>query len=841
MKKILTKLAVCMAVFVFTLIISSKIYNHVNEEKTTSMSSATLPLVGINTNGISYNTLRGFRQEPDGRFLRETVTPLGENRTLNFVIDKYGNDINKIEFEVRSIDGERLVERTRVNNYTENAEQIRAEVTIKDLIESDTEYNWILILNVNNETVRFCTRIIYGEDYHTYEKLSFVRSFHEKTYDKELAKELVMYLESNSRGDNTTLSRVDIHSSLKQVTWGGLKIKELGSPEIIINEMDAATSSITLNYRVKASKNVYNIVEYFRIRYTPNRIYLLDYERTMNQLFEFDASVYSGNKIMLGIRDYNVQMKESEGGSNLAFVCENRLFCYHAADKKLSAVFGFEEGDADKGYDMRSVYNNHEIKILSVDETGNVRFIVYGYMNRGSHEGSMGIQVCEYNGMMNTTEELVFIPYDKSFAVLRSDMEELSYISNSNIFYFYLDGSIMAVDLIGHGYEEIAGGLQQDSFKVSDSDKMVVWQNSSDSYDCTSLTLMNLNNGRRREIVRTANADRLLPIGFINEDLIYGIARYDDIVTDFTGAVTFPMYAICIQDEEGKTLKSYRPDDMYVTSAIIEDNLITLKRVEKNENGLGYAAVADDQIVNNVPEDSGYNSTEVVATENYENIVQIVLKNSTESKNVKYTKPKEILFEGSRDIMISVAEPVERYYVYGKSGILGTYSRVADAINRAYSENGSVVGSDGGYIWKKTQRSVKNQIMAITGKKADEESGKLAACIEAILEFNGIVKNVQPLLDRGDTVEKILRETLSDSVMLELQGVSLDAVLYYVNMDIPVLASLNDTGAVLITGFNEMNIVIMDPESGTVYKKGINDSVQWFQENGNVFLTYLKN
>ena len=49
----------------------------------------------------------------------------------------------------------------------------------------------------------------------------------------------------------------------------------------------------------------------------------------------------------------------------------------------------------------------HDIKILNVDETENVRFMVYGYMNRGMHEGSIGVQVCEYNGMLNTVEELI--------------------------------------------------------------------------------------------------------------------------------------------------------------------------------------------------------------------------------------------------------------------------------------------------------------------------------------------------------------------------------------------------------------------------------------------------
>ena len=56
-----------------------------------------------------------------------------------------------------------------------------------------------------------------------------------------------------------------------------------------------------------------------------------------------------------------------------------------------------------------------------------------------------------------------------------------------------------------------------------------------------------------------------------------------------------------------------------------------------------------------------------------------------------------------------------------------------------------------------------------------------------------------------------------------------------------MLATLNDGNAVLIVGFNELNVVIMDPLTGIVEKKGMNDSKQMFEENGNRFITYIKN
>ena len=54
------------------------------------------------------------------------------------------------------------------------------------------------------------------------------------------------------------------------------------------------------------------------------------------------------------------------------------------------------------------------------------------------------------------------------------------------------------------------------------------------------------------------------------------------------------------------------------------------------------------------------------------------------------------------------------------------------------------------------------------------------------------------------------------------------------------MALLEDGDAVLIVGFNELNIVVMDPMTGTLYKKGMNDSTEWLNENGNRFITYVR-
>lgn len=54
-----------------------------------------------------------------------------------------------------------------------------------------------------------------------------------------------------------------------------------------------------------------------------------------------------------------------------------------------------------------------------MEDDGDVNFMVYGYMNRGSHEGYCGAGIYHYNHDQNVVEEKVFIPTTESFEFLK--------------------------------------------------------------------------------------------------------------------------------------------------------------------------------------------------------------------------------------------------------------------------------------------------------------------------------------------------------------------------------------------------------------------------------------
>lgn len=842
MKRGIIKAIVCVISFVLSILIISSVMNRGNSDITMEMSEASYPLVYVNYEGEHINCLHGYAQEMDVSFMRDTITPLGENRELSLYIDTFNTSITSIAYEVRSTDGTRLIESTQLYDYIVQTAGISADIQLKDLIDPDEEYELIILLSdVQGRQLRYYTRVVLRSDNHISEEIRFARNFHEKTFDRENADEIAQYLETNESGDNTTYSYVNIHSSFRQITWGDLTVEKITEPQLSITELFPQTARITISYYVnvltETGERRCRVDEYYRLRYGIQRIYLLNYERIMTEVFEMDLAAFNNNKIDLGIRNADVEIAESEDGGAFAFVSANRLFCYNSNNNRFSQLFAFYTKDHE---DARTFYNQNDIRVLSVDEAGNVQFAVYGYMNRGTHEGKMGVAVYLFNGVLNTIEEEAFVPYNRSFATLENDVERLMYLNSNEELFVYLGGSIFCINLNDNSYTVVAKDLAQGSFKVSESGRIVVWPEGEDSDRSQNLNVMNLNT----KVISTIDAGvghYIRPLGFMEEDLIYGLVNQSDLFVDNAGSLVTPMFCINICSEpDNKISMQYQKDDIYIMNVILSDNQITMERARKTSEGV-YVVTSADQIMSNTSELRHENTIDVAATKTLEKIVQIAAKSNIATRSLKFMTPKEVMYEGGHEVNLEYPESMhENYYVYGSGGILGVYAKESEAVNIAEQESGTVLNGYGDYVWIKANRNVSNQIMKITATMQDENNSSLAVCLDTMLLAEGISRNSQYLLDQGATALSVLQDNMpEDCEILDLSGCSLDAVLYYVNRDIPVMAILNDRSAVLIIGFNELNTVIMDPATGTIYKKGINDSTDWFNSNGNQFITYI--
>ena len=840
MKKTIIRIAVCVVVFLASALIIGSIMNQGHNNMTMEMAPATLPMITMESGGVACNELHGNTVELDVAYQKDCITLLGEGRQANFTVDTFGREITGISTEVRSIDGSRLIENSEVTGWKANGKSFSVSLTLKDLIDTNTQYSLTLILELEGEQkVYYYTTILWNDDVHISEILEFATDFHGKLYDKEMAKELTKYLEPNSKlTDNGTFHKVNIHSSFQQITWGSLEPVQEDAASIRLTQISGNVASLLMDFVVSTgegkNKIYYNVEEYYRVRYTSERMYLLDYERTMTQIPD-TTRMYANDKILLGITDENVDIMESADGNTVVFSDMGQLLSYNAATNGLTVIFSFYDKD---NADRRTLYDNHGIKILDVDEGGNVKFAVYGYMNRGRHEGETGIQIISYDNSLNTIEEEVYIPYSKSYAVLKDEMEQLLYRNRQQHVYFFLENGVYDVDLENRSAEQLVSIRQDDSLQVSENHEIIVWQEGDDINHSNQLNVRNLNTGEQT-VIRAEDGEAIRPLGFMGEDIIYGVARESDIRTENSGQIFYPMYKVCISNSSGDNLKEYGQDGIYIVDCAIEGNQITLSRIQRSENG-SYQEILDDQIMNNVEEEPGQNKVVTADIDIYERYVQIQTKTTIDTKTIKVLNPKEVVFEGGRELTLDAVSEVSRYYVYNAYGVQGIYSAPGKAVKEAYDSAGVVANDRGITVWLKGNRVSRNQIMAIKEESVTDQKNSLTVCLDNILRHAGITRNTEYDLAQGKTAIQILEENMTGVQVLDLSGCSLDAVLYYVNQDIPVLAILEDGEAVLVTGFNEFNVVIMEPSTGKLYKKGMNDATTWFAENGNHFISYMK-
>ena len=838
MKKGIIKALVLIAVFGAGVVGFGQLTNHTNRDLTTEMADATLPVVSLYTGETEINELRGYTKQMDGVYMRDTITPVGKERILPVQIRSYGAKIDGVSYEIRSLDTQRLISDNEVEDYSEENGRIHAGLPIQNLLEQNQEYLLILKLSSGKNTVFYYTRIIEEQDCYAADCVTFAMDFHTKTFDKGQADNLATYLEPNAAGDNSTLSKVDIHSSLKQVAWADFAGKRLTTPIPSIKEINSSYSVVTLNYLVASSGEggeleYYNVEEYYRVRYAEERMYLLNYERTMEQIFRGENLEVYDKYIQLGIRSEDVEFAANEKGNIVCFVQAGELWSYDGTSGRLSRVFSFI---GNEGIDGRENYQEHDIRIINIDETGSVNFVVYGYMNCGIHEGKVGICVYRYDSVVNTVEEELFIPADKSYQVMKADLGQMMYRNAKGVFFLMLEGTVYRIDLETMQVEEFISGLKEGSYAISGSHRYFAWTSGQDGDVSDTIHFADLEEEKQREI-KAQSREYLSPLGFMDEDFVYGAARESDRYQDPAGNTMYPMYQVRIVDARFlESLKSYQKDGFFVSGIEIDGYIMYLNRIQFN--GMAYVAAPQDTIMNREGDTGTVVGVHTTVTEVKETQVQLSLAEELPNVSPKIMTPKEVVAEEDREKELGREGEGRLYYAYARGDVLQATDNLPEAIAAAHEEMGVVIGGRQQYIWKRARKSIQPAMEVKEGEE-DAASSSIARCVSAMLERESIHIGVAALLNQGKTPGEILATTMEDVTALDLTGCSLEEALYYVNLGTPVFAMCSNTDAVLVTGYDAQNVTLYDPSKGAAERTGLSDASEMFANAGNVFIGYL--
>lgn len=822
--------------------------NNIREEEiesnaTTTMAATTFPVMYIETDRGLMNPLHGYSTNIDANMIRETITLLDSDQAVNISIDQKKTTVKKINYEIRDCNQYELIEQGSISALTEAEEYKTAKIKIKEPLEENTEYAMkITAVTKTGKKIHFHTRIKKILNAHLKEKYDFVEKIHEAILNKDKDAGIDSYLETNSSMDNSSYAYVNINSSYDMVMWGSLKPKLKSDVITRITEMNQDTGSFVLKYKVEVDTDTgveqYTVSEFFRVKYTATRMYLLYYERKAEaDFYPSNMSIKTG-ELKIGVSSsYDLPMMTDQEETKLCFVRNKTLWYYDMITNNMVKVFTFEQ---DKSDFIRDCYDQHDIKILNIDADGTIDFLVYGYMNRGEYEGRTAVILYRFYSVDNRVEEQVYIPMNIPYDVMREDLEGFSYVNRFSVFYFSLQDQIYSYNMITKKLEIIVEDIEPDNIMVSQKDSYIAWADESEPGKATSIIVLDLETGVK-SYIKAKEEQSVRIFGKIDENLIFGYVKNSDISTDTDGTILAPAYKVSIVNKELQELKFYSAKRYYTVAATVKENVIELKRVKKSASSeTKYVSAESDYILNKSESNTSKIEVSTRVTDKMLTELYLTLPNTITLKKKPTVKATvNTVIKEDKTLRLDIDRSSrESYYVYGLGETLGVYDNAGDAIVLADEKMGSVINQDFKVIWERGKKSTRASISSVTPVYTSSGLSSKKACAKMLLANSGVNVSVNQIGDKKSSVMDILTQYMKKEP-INLTGSTLEEVLYYVSEGRAVIAMKNNGQAVLITGYDEFNITMVDPELGKTWKEGYKDSSKMFEAAGNVFISYI--
>ncbi len=839
MVKYIYKTVILIMIFIASLFLFGRnMKTDMNDEaKEVSISEETYPRVTLQTQGKVINTLYGYSGAVEASTVRESVTPIDQSRKLGLLFGKAKSRLINLACHV--IDKETGEVYCTEEAHAIAAHQERVDITFDYSFKTSTEY--ILDIEATSDqgrTIHYYTRLkYYLDNSHLQEKLTFVKKFHQNTFIKSKSEELMRYLESSATNQNNTLSHVDITSNAELVTWSGMSPKIISDELVTVKEYNMETACIQYNYFIQAATasgdEKYHVKEFYRVRYAGGQNYLLNFERSMESIFDPHKASSKSNQLKLGITEDNKQkMLTNKKENKLYFARGGNLYEYDMSACTIKTIFSAFSGNA--SYDYRA-YDEQAIRLLKIDDKDNLYFCAYGYFPRGRYEGDVAVVLFEYTAD-GQLEEMVYMPMNTTYQQLHADFEEYGYVSSRGIYYFTVADTVYAYNMTGKRLEKVAENIKQDSFMTMEGANCYTWSSSLAKGYGESITIYNLENDEKKVLYRPDKNSYIRLLGVIEDNMVYGYVRQEDIGRTKNGSRVIPCHELYIASTTGEVRRQYSKKNIYVQKIVSNGNVINMSLCKRASDGT-YVSAGEDTILNNTEKNSSRFSyvsrvTNKCLTEWY-----IQFPDSYEMK----TQPKwgdMITTVKTSERYVRLERPkVTKYYVYAGGKITASYESVANAIQQADEKMGVVVSSNHQVVWERSGAFIQNMIGGIELKRVENGVSSLASCVHMVLKANHYDVDVADIEKQGQNVYEMLAKYLQRPV--NLKGCSLEEILYFVSGNKPVIAMTGSNHAVVIGGYDTHKLLIYDPLQGKKKMVSRSEYEKTLKMAGSQFVSYM--
>ena len=814
-----------------------------DETSYTLMGDERLPVVSFGAEGEQVNMLFGCVEEMNEGTLLDVITPLGADRVLPLTVQTQGSALTSISYEIRRIGDRGLIEQNTLGGWEMEGETVKAQIPVKDLIEKGTEYELIVRLTTERHSkVSYYSRILWDEDLKTQKMLEYVTDFHESTFSPEAAEKYAINWEVDNTADNEMLASVNIHSNFRQLTYRDLAPQPVGTPELYILEMDRLFGSFLVRSQVTAesedgTSQTYSVEEYFCLQWSDERnaqnttpFYLMAYERRMQQRFSAGKESVSGRGLHFGIvgRE-DVEITASPDKKTYAFTDDGELWLFSAAESEYRELFTLrteKEVRANKDY---------RIRVVEAADNGDVTFLVYGYMNRGPHEGMTGVSVFKYRSETDDLSELKFIRSRNGSSMIAEEIGTLA-VKHGARLYFLLDDTVFVLSEGGE-LQRMVEDARKHSLRVNDGQTAIAWTSDGDARRAQSIQLLYLESGKT-QTVSAKEGEYLRAHGFIDNDFVLSFGREEDIRPAGLQR-SYPCYALTINSEDGSEAAHYQYEGIYVTDAAVGQGQVVLERAKMEDGDL--IQIEEDVLLQNASPaaDSGL-KLKFEKTEKREKVGIFAIDGLDNDIKASRHIPQGIVYSSGMEQASDGENTAQRYYAYGFGKLQGVYEEAGPAIAAINSQMGCVADRSGARVWHRTAKDpAKITLSVASNPEVGQDAALMTKLLGAVIRYEGRDADVAAMTEKGLSAREILEQAL-DVQTLDLEGCLIKQLYLFLAKGAPVLAVDHNGDARLIVGYDASNILLFDPDKGTSVRLGAELAEKQFAESGSVFLTYVK-
>ena len=306
--------------------------------------------------------------------------------------------------------GERLYEEQELTLTKDGNRILKIECNPTNLLGQGEEGLFCLFLKLDDGREAFySTRVAYYEGTPLDEAFTLSTSMIEAMLSKNTIS-LQQYMSFTGSDAQMNLNHVTLESTPRQATWAGLEPRVSTERTLRIYEISATQIEFSWLYTANTTENAkeiyYDVEEYFSIRRRSEKNYILAYERFMQEKFPTDDRCMGTTSILLGIQDRdNVSMFKDASGKKVAFTVDHAVYAYNYTNNEMTQVLAFDAGTVNSHVRDRM----YRVKILNMNENGDLNLAMSGYFPSGSHEGECGLALYYYDNEHNALKEVSFV------------------------------------------------------------------------------------------------------------------------------------------------------------------------------------------------------------------------------------------------------------------------------------------------------------------------------------------------------------------------------------------------------------------------------------------------